>query len=205
MEKLKTARNLWGGVLAAAVLLALTASPAVAGNPTETIKNLTDEVHTILRNPAYQGPEKKRTRVDLVKKACDTRFDYREMARISLGDCWDGLSLDQRDEFVQLFTQLLESSYADRLDEFAKTEITLQGEIVKGDTARVNTLILPPNDKIPVTFALRQKDGAWKIYDLTIEGVSLATNFRSQFEQVIGQSSFAQLKNCLKTQAEALK
>ena len=56
----------------------------------------------------------------MAKQIVDRHFDYREMAKRSLGAAWNNLSNAQRDEFVRLFAELLEASYADKIERYAK-------------------------------------------------------------------------------------
>jgi phospholipid transport system substrate-binding protein len=176
---------------------------AVAASPTADVKSLIDEVISILHNPAYQAPAQKQKRLALIEKASARRLDYQEMAKRSLDPTWDSLSKSQQTEFVALFSELLQASYADKLDEFIKADVAYQPEVLKGDHAEVPTVIHRPNDKIPVSFRVLQQPGGWMIYDLVIEGVSLVSNFNSQFHRVIQASSYASLVNCLKLQLKA--
>lgn len=193
------------GALALALLLTMTASLVQADSPMEDVKSLMDEVIGILHNPAYQSPAQKPARIQMIEKATAHRVDYQEMARRTLGDTWDSLSKAQRSEFVHLFSELLKASYADRLDELVKAQVTYQQETRRGAQAEVAALILRPNDKIPVTFCLLQDSQGWRIYDLVIEGVSLMSNFKSQFSRIITTSSYAELVQCLRVQLKAQK
>jgi phospholipid transport system substrate-binding protein len=184
--------------LALALNLAPATSGAVAGQPTDDIKNLIDEVLTILKNPALNIPAQKSQRLDLIEKAAARRFNYREMARITLQPHWDQLTRAQQDEFVGIFTALLKSSYAHRVDEIAHARVAYESEQVTGDTAEVRTVILRPNDKIPVNFRLLKESDSWKIYDLVIEDVSLANNLNYQFGCVIQGASYQELVRCLR-------
>ena len=153
----------------------------------------------IFNNPALQTEAHHSQKVDLVEQAAARHIDYRELAKRSLGKNWDGLSRGQQDEFVKNFTGLLKASFARRLDEFTKATVTYQPEILKSDYAEVPIVILRPNDKIPVTFRMVKEPQGWMIFDLVIEGVSLADNYRAQFARVIEGSSFQGLLKVLQT------
>jgi phospholipid transport system substrate-binding protein len=183
----------------------MTASLAQAGSPMEDVKNLMDEVMGIIHNPAYQPTAQKPARIQRIEKLTAHWVDYQEMARRALGDTWNSLNKAQRAEFVRLFSELLKVSYADRLDELVKAQVTYQQETRRGGQAEVEALILRPNDKIPVTFRLLQDSQKWKVYDLVIDGVSLIGNFNSQFGRIIKASSYGELVKCLKVQLKAQK
>jgi phospholipid transport system substrate-binding protein len=190
----------WRGLVLSLVLtLLMGVTGALAAGPTEDVKNLINEVLAILNNPALQGPDHRAQKVDLVEKAAARHFNYREMAKQSLGETWKTLNQGQQDEFVKNFSGLLKASFACRLDEFTKAGVDYKPEILKADHAEVPIVILRPNDKIPVSFRLLKQAQGWMIYDLLIEGVSLADNYRSQFTRVIQGSSFKELLKVLQT------
>jgi phospholipid transport system substrate-binding protein len=178
------------------------ATCAWAGQPTEIVKQVIENALDILNDSSYSSAEKHR----LVKEIVDPHFDYREMAKRSLGATWGTLSAGQRDEFVRLFADLLEASYSDKIQKYAqRVKIDYTGEIPQGDYAEVRTVVVRPNDRIPLNYRLLQEDGTWKVYDVVIEGVSLVSNYRSQFRRIIHESSYAELVRRLRTKVSELK
>ena len=203
-------KQLWtvllkGWVLALAFSLALGAAAALAGQPTEDIKKLMEEVLSILHNPGLKTPAQKQQRLEMIEKLAASRFDYREMAKLSLDPTWDTLTKAQQDEFVYLFTELLKVFYAGRIDEIANARVEYQPEKLDGDKAEVHAVILRPNDKIPVDFLLHQTPKGWMIYDLVIEKVSLARNFQHQFGCAIQGASYNYLVRCLRDKLQEEK
>jgi phospholipid transport system substrate-binding protein len=184
-------------LLTLAVSYLMGASVALAAGPGDDIKSLINEVMAILHNPALQGPNQRARKVDLVEQAAARHFSYREMAKRSLGETWDSLNQSQQNEFVKNFSGLLKASFACRLDEFTKAGVAYQPDILKPDHAEVPIIILRPNDKIPVSFRMLKEPQGWMIYDLLIEGVSLADNYRAQFARVIKGGSFKDLLKVL--------
>ncbi|MDO9532496.1 MAG: ABC transporter substrate-binding protein [Deltaproteobacteria bacterium] len=184
-------------ILTLALSLIMGGSAALAAGPADDIKSLINEVQAILDNPALQAPDQRARKIDLVEQAAARHFDYREMAQRSLGETWDTLNQGQQNEFVKNFSGLLKASFACRLDGFTKAGVTYQPEILKSDHAEVPIIILRPNDKIPVSFRMLKEPQGWKIYDLLIEGVSLADNYRGQFARIIQGGSFQDLLKVL--------
>jgi phospholipid transport system substrate-binding protein len=192
--------------LGLALNLVLAVSGAQAGQPTEIIKGVLDQVQEILRNPAYQGPAQKSQRRRLIKQAVDRRFDYQEMARRSLGSTWGSLSSSQRNDFVRLFAELLEASYSDKIEKYAgNVKMDYIGESLDEDYAEVRTLVVRANDRITFSYRLLKEGGGWKIYDVVIEGVSLVSNYRSQFSRIIHESSYPELVRRLKNKVNELQ
>ncbi len=178
----------------ALLILALTVSSARAEQPLDVVKEVIEKALDILNNPAYQGPGQKETRRRLVKAIVDRRFDYREMAKRSLGNAWNRISSAQKEEFVRLFAELLEASYSDKIDRYAKhVKIDYTGQSEDDGYAEVRTVVVRPNDRVPLSYRLLNESGRWMVYDVVIEGVSLVSNYRSQFHRVISESSYAEL------------
>ena len=162
------------------------AAPAWAGPPTEAVKGTVDEVIRILQDPALKAQPQRRRQ--MVKQTVDQRFDYEEMAQRALPN-WRQLSAGQRREFVSLFAELLEASYADKLMKYSGEKVTYVGERTDGDRAEVRTLLLRRNDRIPMNYRLLNTSG-WAVYDVVIEGVSLVNNYRAQIDAILARSSY---------------
>ncbi|PIU53565.1 MAG: organic solvent tolerance ABC transporter substrate-binding protein [Deltaproteobacteria bacterium CG07_land_8_20_14_0_80_60_11] len=174
---------------------------AWAGPPTEIAQQVIEKALDALKDPTSQGEARRQK----VKRIVDPYFDYQEMAKRSLGPAWGKLSAGQRQEFVQLFAQLLEASYSDKIEKYAqRVKINYTGEILEGEYAEVRTVVVRANDRIPLNYRLLQEGGAWKVYDVVIEGVSLVSNYRSQFSRIIHESGYAELVKRLKTKVSEL-
>ncbi len=187
-------------VLGLALNLLAGASVLWAGPPTEIARHVIEKALEVLKEPGSSQAKRKR-----VKTIVDPHFDYQEMAKRSLGPTWGKLSAGQRQEFVTLFAELLEASYADKIEKYAqRVKIDYTGEILDGNYAEVRTMVVRPNDRIPLTYRLLNEDGTWKVYDVVIEGVSLVSNYRSQFSRIINESSYAELVRRLKTKVSEM-
>jgi len=181
--------------------LLMGAAGAGAGPPTEIARQVIERALEALKEPGSTAEARRQK----VKRIVDPYFDYQEMAKRSLGPTWGKLSAGQRHEFVQLFAQLLEASYSDKIEKYAqRVKIDYTGEILDGEYAEVRTVVVRTNDRIPLNYRLMQEDGSWKVYDVVIEGVSLVSNYRSQFSRIIHESSYAELVRRLKTKVSEL-
>ncbi len=176
------------------------ADQAFAASPTDAVSATVDEVIRLLSDPALKAPAQKARRRQQIKQTVDRRFDYEEMAKRSLPN-WNQLSAAQRREFVGLFAELLETSYADKLEKYSGEKVAYQGERVDGERAEVKTMLLRRNDRIPINYRLLNKS-QWLVYDVVIEGVSLVNNYRSQFSRVISESSYQELVRRLRTKVD---
>jgi phospholipid transport system substrate-binding protein len=188
----------WGLILALAVNLIMWTPGAKAAGPMEDVKSLITEVQTIL-----QSKPDKAQRLDLIEKATAKHLDFREMAQRCLGSTWTNLGEAQKKEFVQLFSELLKAHYTKHLDEFAKTKVEYKDETCNAGGSEVRIFVVRPNDRIPVNFRLLAEPQGWMIYDMVIEGVSMESNFRTQFSQAIALSSYQGLVARLRAHLKA--
>jgi phospholipid transport system substrate-binding protein len=192
------ARVIWTLIL----LFALSSVPgAWAGPPTDQLRDGVDRVIKILRDPALAGDKQVDQRRAAISKVAGDLFDFGEMAKRSMGQHWDARTPPQRVEFVRLFTDLIERSYLAKVDQHdAAAKMTYRSETVDGDHAVVQTTIpLPHGDTMPLGYRMHQAGGRWKVYDLSIDGISLVANYRSQFNRIIRTASYEDLVANLKT------
>jgi phospholipid transport system substrate-binding protein len=184
---------LWQGVVSLFLAFAVSFQ-AFAGEPTEQIKQTTDRIISILTDPALKEPARAEERRKLIRKAADERFDWEEMARRSLARHWAGRTDEEKREFIPLFSDLLERTYMDKVEGYSGEKVVYEGETVEGDFGVVKVEILTATDtEISVEYRVRRKGNGWFIYDVSIEGVSLVNNYRSQFNSIILRSSYREL------------
>jgi phospholipid transport system substrate-binding protein len=201
MKQSNVSMSLWVRVVALTLMVTLVmgGTTVMAASPTENLQSLVGEVLTILNNPAYRGPAQRYKAVDLAEKVANRYFDFGEMARSSLGDAWDNLNQTQQDEFVKIFTAVLKHSYSRALFAFAKAKVSFLPEIRQADHVEVPVVIRPPNDMVPLIFRMRKEAGAWRIYDVVVQEVSLVATNQRQFARIIQESSYQNLLKVLKT------
>ncbi|HEX9787741.1 MAG TPA: ABC transporter substrate-binding protein [Candidatus Binatia bacterium] len=184
---------------AATVLLAATVGSARAGAPAEQIKSAIEKVVTILQDPKLESDAKRPERLDQLRQAVYPKFDFAEMAKRSLGAQWQRRSADEQRQFVKLFTELMENAYMSNLEGYDGEKVVIAGEKQDKEFAEVETrVVTKKGENIAVNYRLHQTGGAWKIYDVVIENISLVNNYRSQFNRVIAQSSFDELLRKMK-------
>jgi phospholipid transport system substrate-binding protein len=174
----------------AAVAVVLSFAPlAHAGAPTDALKQSVDQVVKILSDPSLRDkPDARRTQV---RKVAESIFDYPETARRSLGQHWNARTPQQQQEFVKLFADILDRSYVSKIDLYQGERVQYTGETGNGDDATVKTTIATKQGTdIPVDYRMHVKNGRWAVYDVIIEGVSLVSNYRTQFNKIIQTESY---------------
>lgn len=178
--------------------------PAHAAGPRDRVATMLTAIGGVLRDPAAQAADGKGTRERRVREAIFDTFHFDEMARISLGPHWQTLSPAQREEFVRVFGDFFERSYNRLILRFLGERATRYvEETVDGQLGVVKTVLESAKDeRLPVTYRLAYKDERWGVVDVVLDGVSLATNYRVQFDKVLRGSSYQTLVRKMKAKAE---
>ncbi len=193
-------------LLGATVLVLAVWAAGYAGGPaTDAMKTTIDEVLRILADKDLKEPAKANERRLLLEKVVGDRFDYQEMSRRSLGAPWNGLSEQDKREFVDLFRTLLTNSYADKIETYSGEGVQYINERTEKEYAEVRTKVLSGKTEIPLDYRLINKAGEWRVYDVIVDGVSLVNNYRGQFTKIMRSSSYADLVDQLRKKSAQLK
>lgn len=178
------------------------AVPVLAGEPTDQVKQTTDKILSVVSDPTLKASSKAEERRRRIRSAVDERFDWEEMARRSLARHWAQRTDEEKKEFTRLFGGLLEQTYMDKVEGYSGEKVQYAGETMDGDYVVVKVkIITQKNVDIPVEYRLKKKGSNWLVYDLSIEGVSLINNYRTQFNSIISGSSYEELVKRLKAKA----
>lgn len=191
-------RQKWPAV-ALGTLLLVSPSSSFAGAPSDQLKQSVEKIQTILADPSLKGEAKSVNRRAKLKEAISERFAFDEMAKRSLGAQWQKRSAAEQQEFVRLFTDLLEGTYLSKLEEYSGEKVQFVNERQEKDFAEVNTkLINRKGEDFALDYRLLDVNGQWKVTDVVIENISLVNNYRSQFNRVLSRSSFEDLVQAMK-------
>jgi phospholipid transport system substrate-binding protein len=195
-----------GAMLAVMGLVAAPVAPAAAGVPTDQLRGAVERVLKTLDDPALKGEGKAGDRRVAVRKIANEIFDFGEIAKRSMARHWQPLSEAQRNEFVGLFADLLERSYISKIETYGGEKIQYTAERADGEYATVSTKIITKNGtEVPVDYRMVKRPGdRWLVYDVSIEGVSLVSNYRTQFNKIIQTTSYNELVSKLKNKQDEL-
>jgi phospholipid transport system substrate-binding protein len=186
------------------LMLFLISLPVYAGAPLDAVKINADKVLDILRDPKLKAASAKEMKKDKLRAVYVNMFDEVELSRRSLGMNWNKLNTAQRQEFVKLFEQVLEKAYADRILSYTNEKIEFTKEsMISGNLAEVRTKVITASKEIPIYYRVILKNGAWKVYDVTIENVSLVQNYRTQFSDILAKNTPEQLLEILRKKVKA--
>ena len=178
--------------LALALVLMAPGAPAQAGEPMETVRGSMDRALKVLENPGLMGAPHTAERHRQLSAIARDAFDFEEMSRRALGAHWRERTAEERQTFVRLFTELLETTYFAKIDTYSSASTVRYGaESIQGDEATVRTTVASTKGpEISIDYRLLRKEARWLIYDVDFGGITLVSNYRAQFNQIIRSSSF---------------
>ena len=160
--------------------------------PIDLVKTSVDRVLAIVQ--ASPTPVSEGRRRSEIRQLADGLFDFKEMDRLPLAGHWKERTPSEQQEFVRLFTALLERSYLSSIENYAGEKVTFLNESVSGHYAQVRSRITTDRRvEITIDYRLLDTGTRWVVYDVVLDGVSLVSNYRSQFNSIIRTSSFAGL------------
>ncbi len=197
---------IWCAVLLflAGALLPATVVRAATPDPSDQLRPFIDKVIQIISDARErQDPD-----CDLCQRIIDVareRFDFREMSKRVLGRQWRQLSREQQDEFVGLFTRLLQYAYIGNIQEYTGQKIEFRKQRIKGRRAEVKTVLIDKERTIPVSYIMILKGDQWLVYDIVVEGVSLVRNYMEQFRQILRREKYDGLVQKLRDKIKTLE
>jgi phospholipid transport system substrate-binding protein len=171
---------------AAFIVLAGALAPAIpaaaAADPAAVVSNLGSRALEVLGKNAPQSQ-----RVARFRELLREDFDVPEISRFVLGRYWNVATEEQRAEFVKLFEEYIALAYSTRLAEYTGETFKVTGSRPDADGAIVSSQILRPAGAAPVKvdWRLIGRNGAYKISDVSVDGISMAVTQRSEFASVI--------------------
>jgi phospholipid transport system substrate-binding protein len=152
-----------------------------------------------LRDPKLKAESAKGTKKEKLRFIYNGMFDQVELSRQTLAQNWNNLNPAQREEFVRLFRQVLEKAYIDKILAYVNEKVVFDREIqLSGTKAEIQTTIITPSKKIPVFYRVILKGSEWKVYDVVIENVSLISNYRTQFNDILAKNTPDQMLEILR-------
>jgi phospholipid transport system substrate-binding protein len=168
------------------VVLLIVPLPVFAGAPLDSVKANVDKVLDVLRDPALKGESGKKTKKTKIRSISEKMFDFNELSRRTLGQNWNKFNTDQQKEFIELYKSILEDAYVDKIVTYTDEKVLFNKETsLTEKTCEVQTTIVTKKADIPIFYRVIQKEGAWRVYDVVIEGVSLINNYRTQFREIL--------------------
>ena len=178
--------------------------PVYAGVPMTTAEASVNRVLDVLRDANLKSPAAKEKKKEKLRVIYKDMFDEIEFSKRTLTRNWNKFNPAERVEFVNLFEQVLEKSYIDKILDYSNEKIDLYKESMLSDNqAEIQTKIVTASKEIPIFYRMILKDGKWKVYDVVVENVSLVQNYRTQFNDILTKNTPEQLLEILRKKVKA--
>ena len=190
----------------AAIVLSLAPSrllaPAWADDPMSVVKTTVNQALDVLRDKNTPLAQ----RQDKLRQIVAATFDFTEMAKSALGYHWKDITPAQQQEFTTAFVAFIEDSYLSKINDYSGQQVNfLRASNEGAQYAQVNTdIIQPKGDAIHVNYRLLQENSTWRIYDVTVDAISIIANYRNQFNRVMNNKGYNTLIADLKSKQAAL-
>lgn len=192
------------GMLTGFCLVFALPAMVLSGEPTEQVKKTTEKILAIVQDPALKAADKDSERQRQMRTVVDERFDWAAMARSAVGNNWRNLSEAQHAEFTGCFSELIANNYLSKVDSYTGEKILYKGDKLTGAFGIVDVVIVTlRGTDIPVSYRVQKKNSEWLVYDVSIEGVSLVNNYRSQIATILNNSSYETLIARIKEKSAA--
>jgi phospholipid transport system substrate-binding protein len=164
--------------------------PSLAATAKETVEVQVNKVLKALADPAFKD-QNRDAKIVKIRSIVNEIFDYTELSRRTLGREWTKFNAPQQNEFIKLFSDLLEKTYADKLLSYSNEKVVFDKEsMLREDQAEVTSNVLTADGKkIPLDYRMIRKEAGWRVYDVIIEGISLVKNYRDQFRDILAKDS----------------
>jgi phospholipid transport system substrate-binding protein len=174
------------------LFLAFFAAPALAQelSPEDLVKKVTADVLEVVKTDKQLAAGDKQKALKLAEEKILPLIDFEEATRLAVGRAWREANPEQKKSLVSEFRSMLVRTYSNALEGYqGQTMKVLPSRTKPGDTeATVRNQYLRPGAKpVPIDYQMHKTGQGWKIYDITVEGISLVLTYRSEFDQVVKQ------------------
>lgn len=173
------------------ILLMILMSPikVLAGAPLDTVKANVTSVLDVLRDPKLKGEAGKEVKAQRIVVAAEKLFDFVELSKRTLGLNWNKFTPEQRKEFVELFKTILKDAYVEKITAYTNEQVNFNKEVSLSDNAvEIQSVVAAKSGEVPIYYRVMKKENDWKVFDVVIEGVSLISNYRTQFREILGNN-----------------
>ena len=173
-----------------------------ANSPMAVVQNTVNQALAVLRDKSAPLQE----RQEKLRQIVAQTFDFTEMAKSALGYHWKQLNPQQQQEFTNVFIAFIEDSYLSKLNDYRGQQVQfIRATLDGGDYGQVNTnIVREGKEPIHLDFRVKKEGGSWKIYDVTVDAISIIANYRNQFNRVMNNQGYDTLIKDLKEKQAAL-
>ena len=175
-----------------ALVFVLLIGPALAQEqgPEELIKNMTTEVMSAIQSDKQLAAGDKQKALKLAEEKILPHVDFAEATRLAVGRAWNEATPEQKKRLTTEFRNMLVRTYSNAISAYeGQTMKVLPVRMKPGDTDVTvrNQFVRGGGKPVAVDYQMRKANAGWKIYDISVEGVSLVLTYRSEFDAIVKQ------------------
>jgi len=188
--------------LLAAFTLAASAWAQQQLAPNELVQKITDEVLAAVKSDKELAAGDKQKAVKLAEEKVLPYVDFEHATRLAVGRAWRDASPEQRQRLVSEFRNMLVRTYSNAIGTYQGQTLKVlpsRGKADPEETIVSTQFVRPGGQPLPIDFSMRQTEEGWKVYDITVEGVSLVLTYRSEFDAIVKQQGIDGLIKALAT------
>ena len=179
-------KSLW--TLFLGLLLAVPMAFAQGDSPDDMVKNVTEEVLTIVRQDKDIQSGNTQKAIDLVETKVLPHFNFQRMTALAMGRDWNKANPEQKKRLAEEFKTLLVRTYSNALTGYRNQTIRYKPTRMPAGATDVvvkTEIVQPGNRPIQLDYSVEKQDSGWKVFDVVVAGVSLVSNYRSTFNQEV--------------------
>ncbi|MEN9754140.1 MAG: hypothetical protein RLZ07_522 [Pseudomonadota bacterium] len=168
--------------------------------PDELVRRLASEVTNAVRNdPELQNPNSPKI-ADIVGRLIVPRFDFMRITQFAMGRNWAKATPQEQKEIVEQFSRLLTRTYSNAIASLKELDIEVKGTKANSNAndVTVKTQMIGRPQPVAIDYSLINSAGGWKVYDVTVEGISLIAAYRDEFGSLVSSSGVSGLIDVLK-------
>ncbi len=180
-------RRHWSNAIALTLALLLPLPAPASAGPRDVVQEVIDAGIAILERDELSSTQKR----DELQAMVEKYFDFETLSSLVLARKWRGLAADEKQAFIAEFKTHLALTYGKNVADYNDEKVLITGdkEEARGDWTVRTKIVRKDAPEILVNYRLRQRGGTWQMIDVVVEGVSLVSNWRAQFREVLGKNN----------------
>src|SRR5437868_3567320 len=175
----------------ATLLFAFSATAWAQAKPEELVQTITNDILAAIKSDKQLAAGDKQKALKLAEEKVLPYIDFEEATRLAVGRAWSQATPEQKKKLVAEFRNMLVRTYSNAIEAYQGQTLKVlpsRGKPQGGDEATVRTqFIRAGGQPLPIDFQMRKAGQGWKVFDISVEGVSLVLTYRSEFDAVMRQ------------------
>ena len=174
----------------ATLLFAFSATAWAQAKPEELVQTITNDILAAIKSDKQLAAGDKQKALKLAEEKVLPYIDFEQATRLAVGRAWREATPEQRKRLVNEFRNMLVRTYSNAIEGYQGQTLKVlpsRGTQDPEETVVRTQFVRAGGQPLPIDFTMHQKDNVWKVYDITVEGVSLVMTYRSEFDAIVKQ------------------